>query len=147
MDQKSQKQEKESKGKPVRFHKVLELMESIVKSHTQDTVRFSSKKKRSLHHFFHKEDYKHSPLEQLFYSEDIFTKEGCMEFIQILKLMQKKGVKKANLASLNINEKKKIGAEIMNLENLLSAFEKNPDMLSPYIRDRYVALSFKEDIG
>jgi hypothetical protein len=122
-------------------------MERIVKSHSNDTVRFSSKKKRKLHHFFHKEDYKHNPLEQLFYSEDIFTKEGCREFVKILKMMQKKGVKKSNSTPLNIAERKQVGIEIRELENLLGAFEKNPDVLSPYLRDRYVALSFREDLG
>ena len=131
--------------RPVRFHEVMEMMKKIVNNHKGDTVQIKGAKKRKLHHFFHKKDYKHNPLEQLYYSEDVFTKKGCREFLAILKLLQKDGEKK-NGTPIHLAEKKVMGKEIMEFESLLYEFEQNPDTLSPYLRDRFVALSFKEDL-
>lgn len=130
------------KDKPVRFHELLELMKKIVKKHEKDTVSIKGLKKRDVHHFFHKKDYKHSPLEQIYYSEEIFTKRGCREFLAILKEMAKNGEKKHGNLPLSFDEKKSIMHEAHEFEHLLYLFEKNPDVDSPYLRDRYVALSF-----
>ncbi|MBN2112023.1 hypothetical protein JW707_02885 [Candidatus Woesearchaeota archaeon] len=130
--------------RPVRFHEVMGVMKKIAKRHEKDTVKTGEKEKK-VHHFFHREKYVHSPLEQLYHSEDIFTKKGCRKFLAILKLMQEKGVKKEKGAALSSKEKKNLGKEIKEFETILYKFEKNPDTLSPYLRDRYVAISFLDE--
>jgi hypothetical protein len=136
--------QEKSNFRPVRFHELMDLMKKIVKRHEENDVKTGEKEKK-VHHFFHRENYKHNALEQLYHSEDIFTKKGCRKFLAILKLMQEKGAKKHKGVALTQKERQRIGKEIKELETLLYKFEKNPDTKSPYLRDRYVALSFLDE--
>jgi len=128
------------KQRPIRFHKIYKFMRKLVRKYSN--YNFPKKGKKKLHLFFHRKDKTYNPLEKLFYSEKIYSKKGCHEFIGLLNRLKEKGFKKQTKKTLSKQEKETIDKEIKKMKILLKQFEKNPDKKSPYIRDRYLAENF-----
>ena len=138
---------KEEKDEALSYEKIVKKMDKIVYNHRNHTLMNNKKIYAQLDIYFDKGVYyEYSILEKFYYSEAIFTKKGCYYFIHILDLLKKYGMNKLTRGPLKNWEKEKIDKEIKELKEMVKFFNENQNFNSPYLRDRFAARDFEENL-